>query len=408
MNILYINHYAGSKSYGMEYRPYFLCREWVKDGNIVNIISASFAHTRTIQPTVKRDFTKEIIEGINYFWLKTPKYSGNGVKRFINILTFVSKLFKYQNTLVNEFKPDIVIASSTYPLDILGAYKIAKKAKAKLVYEVPDLWPLTLIEVGGFSKFHPFVMLLQYAENFAYRKCSKVVCVLPKAFEYMEKHGLSKEKFVYIPNGIASSDWENSDVIENDLANIISGLKKNKFVIGYSGYHGLANSLTTLINAAEMLKDKDIVFFLIGDGPEKINLQKQVKELKLKNVVFHSSIAKSSIPDFLSRMDALFLAFNPLPIYRFGVSTNKLFDYMMSAKPVIQVQNAGNDYVVESGCGISVPTGNDENVAKAIINISLLTQKERDRMGKQGKEYVLKNNNYKFLSNKYLTEILQP
>lgn len=408
MNILYINHYAGSKIFGMEYRPYFLCREWAKKGNNVNIISASFAHTRTIQPVVKKDLSKEFIDGINYFWIKTPQYSGNGIKRFINILIFVLKLFRYHDFFVKELKPDIVIASSTYPLDVLAAYNIAIKSKAKLIYEAPDLWPLTLIEVGGFSKYHPFVMLLQFAENFAYKNCDKVVCVLPKAFEHMEKHGLRKDKFVYIPNGIDSSDWENITPIPNELAQIISDLKRdNKFIVGYSGYHGLANSLTTLINAATRLTDKEIVFLLVGNGPEKDNLQKQVRELKLKNIFFCPSILKSSIPDFLSRMDALFIAFNQLLIYRFGVSANKLFDYMMAAKPVIQVQNAGNDYVAESGCGISVTSGNAIEVAKAIMDILSLTQSEKDKMGLLGKEFVLRNNDYKFLSEKYLNNIFK-
>ena len=100
------------------------------------------------------------------------------------------------------FNPNIVIASSTYPLDIIPAFLIAKKTRAKLIFEVHDLWPLSPIELGGMSPFHPYIMIMQWAENFAYRVSHKVVSILPKTKSHMQKHGLGPDKFAHIPNGI--------------------------------------------------------------------------------------------------------------------------------------------------------------------------------------------------------------
>ena len=143
MNILLINHYAGNPEMGMEFRPYYISREWVKAGHRVLIIGGSFSHLRKIQPKEK----KNSINGILYHWIKTNDYKGNGAKRILSIIFFVSKLYWNYKKYIQDFKPNIVIASSTYPLDIYPARKIAKHYGAKLIYEVHDLWPLSPMEI---------------------------------------------------------------------------------------------------------------------------------------------------------------------------------------------------------------------------------------------------------------------
>lgn len=93
MNILLINHYAGSLQHGMEYRPYYLAREWVKSGHQVTIAAASVSHVRTTPPQLKGAASEEIIDGIRYLWLKTPAYHGNGIPRALNIFSFVAQLY---------------------------------------------------------------------------------------------------------------------------------------------------------------------------------------------------------------------------------------------------------------------------------------------------------------------------
>ncbi len=406
MNIFLINHYAGSEKHGMEYRPYYFAKEWVKKGNNVCIAASSFSHVRIVQPDVKTKITSEVINEINYCWIKSPRYKGNGVKRFINIISFVTSLFRYSNFFEKKFSPDIVIASSTYPLDIYPAYRLAKKTGAVLVYEVHDLWPLSLIELGGMSKYHPLIVLFQLAENFAYRNSDKVVSILPNALSYMEQHGLKKDKFIYIPNGINIEDWHNEQNITVDKIERLLELKNNgQFLIAYTGAHGIANALDAFIKAASKVKHLPIKLILIGDGPEKEKLISLAESLNSSNVIFMEPVSRNAIPNILEKMDVLFIGLQNKPIFRFGVSPNKLLDYMTAGKPVIQAINAGNDLVTEAGCGITVEAENTNAIAEAIIQLFQMTQEEREKIGLAGREYVTRFHSYEKLANKFLESV---
>lgn len=402
MNIVLINHYAGSVYHGMEFRPYYLAKEWVEQGFNVTIIAAEHSHLRNNNPSIKSSVTKENIDGVNYLWLKTLNYQGNGIGRVFNIFSFVFQLFRFKRHLINTLAPDIVIASSTYPLDIFAAKGIAKKAKAKLIFEVHDLWPLSPMEIGNISKYHPFIQLLQYAENRAYRDADAVVSMLPCAKQHMKEHGMASEKFSYVPNGIVISDWkEDKDLVFEHL-NVMNDLKSNGyFIFGYAGGHAASNSLMTVLKAAKMLKKERVKFVFVGDGSEKKNLQLFQEEHQLNNIVFLNSIPKRNIPLLLEFFDcSLILAINS-PLYKFGISPNKIFDYMMSKTPIIQAIEAGNDMISESGCGFSVASENPEELANAMSKMINLSQCERDKMGLAGYGYVTKNHDYKILAKKF-------
>ena len=139
MNILYLNHYAGSPQLGMEYRPYYLAREWVRAGHRVQMLAADFSHVRSTQPAAG----DAVIDGIDYRFYATPRYAGNGVARVKNIAAFLRAAWADTPRLVRDFNPNVVIASSTYPMDIWVARRMARLSRAKLVFEVHDLWPLS-------------------------------------------------------------------------------------------------------------------------------------------------------------------------------------------------------------------------------------------------------------------------
>ncbi|MER2000362.1 MAG: glycosyltransferase, partial [Lysinibacillus sp.] len=146
MNILLINHYAGSQQHGMEFRPYYLAKEWVKKGHQVTIIGASYSHLRTQNIEINAGFMfEEQIEGIRYIWLKTSEYANNGLSRLKNTFEFSFLLYKHAKKLCNMIQPDVVLASSPHPFIFYGAKKIAKKGNCKIVFEVRDLWPLSMI-----------------------------------------------------------------------------------------------------------------------------------------------------------------------------------------------------------------------------------------------------------------------
>jgi glycosyltransferase involved in cell wall biosynthesis len=408
MNILLINHYAGSERHGMEYRPFYLSREWVKLGHRVTIVAASASHLRVQAPDLKGDVTEEEIEGIHYIWLKTPGYSGNGVGRARNIMAFVFRLLLYKGRLVRDCRPDVVIASSTYPLDAVPARRIARECRAKLVYEVHDLWPLSLIELAGMSPWHPFVIMLQRAENFACRNSDRVASMLPKADLHMRQHGMADHKFAYVPNGIHVAEWQREPApLPEEHRVVFARLKEEgRFVVGYAGSHGLANSLHTLVDAAALVQTEAVAFVLVGHGPEKAALQQRAQRLGLRNTVFLPPVPKLAVPRVLSSMDALFMGCNRRPIYRFGISPNKLVDYMMAAKPVVNAVEAGNDIVSDSGCGITIAPEDPQAVAAAVTRLICLPATERAAMGSRGREYVLAHHDYRVLAQQFLT-ILQ-
>lgn len=390
----------------MEYRPFYIAREWARSGHMVSIVAASFSHLRSKCPDISGNMTHEVIEGIHYIWIRTPKYQGNGVGRVINIFSFIRGLYSIDRDIVG-FEPDVVIASSTYPFDIYPAQQIAKKYGSRLVYEVHDLWPLTLIELGGMNKRHPFIMLMQKAEDHAYRNADRVISILPKAFDYMQSHGMDPDKFVHIPNGVSREEWENyKGSVPDQHKERLSRLRYGgRFIVGYVGSHGLTDTLNTLIEAALLMKDYPVTFVFVGDGPEKERLRKRTMQMGLENVLFLPPVAKSAIPGLLDMMDVLYIGCESKSIYRFGVSPNKLFDYMMSGKPVIQSIEAGNDYVRETGCGVSIRPGDPRAIAEAVTAMSQMTSAEREEKGARGKEYVMTHHDYSVLAERFLQAV---
>lgn len=401
MNIILINHYAGSNIHGMEFRPYYLAREWVKMGHSVTIVAASFSHLRQKNPNIS-ELTEEFIDGIRYIWLPVNKYQGNGVMRFKNMLAFIYQLYHNLGKLA-QIEPDVVIASSTYPLDSYPAYKLAKMTGAKFAFELHDLWPLSPMELGGMSKWHPFIMLMQRGEDFWCRHADKVISILPKTEEYLKTRGLKGGKFCHIPNGIVLSDYDNVLPLKADYAERLDKLHNSeKFLIGFAGAHGIANALNVLLCAAEKLKNTNAYFVLVGQGQEKENLKALAQKMKLDNVLFLDSIPKKMVPAFLNKMDVLYIGLQNQKLFKFGISPNKLMDYMMASKPILHSVTAGNDLVQEANCGISVPAEDIDAVADAIKKFMAMDKAELSALGANGKEYVIKHHDYKVLAEKFI------
>lgn len=401
MNILLINHYAGSVNHGMEYRPYYLAREWVKLGHEVTIIAASFSHLRQ-QNIEATEIKEEYLDGIRYIWLPTSTYKGNSIDRFWNMLEFIRQLYKYNHKFV-ALRPDVVIASSTYPLDVYPAHKLSKLTGAKFVFELHDLWPLSPMELGGMSKYHPFILLMQAAEDYWCRHVDKVISILPNTESYLQTRGLAKGKFICIPNGIVLGDYQQCLTISEQHQTLLAKLQREeKRIVGYTGAHGVANALDTLLQAANLLKSENVAFVLVGQGQEKENLKRLADKLELKNVYFLPSVEKGRVPSLLAAMDFLYIGLQRQELFKYGISPNKLMDYMMAAKPIIHSIEAGNDLVQESGCGVSVAAESAEDVASGIRKLMSLSEAEKEAMGRRGKQYVMEHHDYKVLAKQFI------
>jgi glycosyltransferase involved in cell wall biosynthesis len=389
----------------MEYRSYYMAREWMRLGHQVRIVASEQSHVRARQPDMLgSDSMDEIIDGIQYTWFKTPKYSGNGIGRVRNMASFVWRLFAEGRQLARTFEPDLVIASSTYPMDIWPAHRIAKLANAKLIFEVHDLWPLSPMELGGMSKWHPFIMLVQAAENYAYRHAEVVISMLPKVRAYMESHGMAAHKLHIVPNGIDPDEWSADGVqLDGKVADGLAKLKsEGNAIVGYAGSHGVANALDTLLDAAKLMQQEKIVFVLVGGGPDKALLQQRAQREGLHNVRFVEPVLKEQVPALLQWFDVAYIGWHRQPFYRFGISPNKLMDYMMAARPVLHAVEAGNDPVAEAACGLTVQPENPQAAADGIHRLLALRPEQRQAMGQRGRAFVQENHTYPVLARRFL------
>lgn len=405
MNILLINHYAGSVQHGMEFRPYYLAREWVRLGHRVRIVAASYAHVRQQQPMLaERDRADEIIDGIEYTWFATPHYEGNGLARVRNMATFVIRLFREGREMARLFKPDVVIASSTYPLDIFPARRIASLAHARLLFEVHDLWPLSPMELGGHRRWHPFIMLLQAAENYACRHADAIVSMLPKVASHLEAHGMAPHKLYIVPNGADPAEWGfDTPAVPDSLAACLAHLRRSgTFIVGYAGGHGTANALGHVLDTARLMRDHPVVFVLVGAGPDKATLQQRALALGLTNVRFFDAIAKVQIPAFLRAIDLAYIGWQRQALYRFGIAPNKLIDYMMAGRPILHAVEAGNDLVAEAQCGLTVMPESPRAVAEGVLTLMNLSPEARAAMGQRGRQFALDQLSYPILSQRFL------
>lgn len=396
MNILYLDHYAGSIYHGRSFRPYYLGKEWCKNGNKLTVVGATFSHLRSKQP----QGSSENIEGIDYIWLKTPNYKGNGVKRLTSMFVFILQLFWNTTKLIRVSRPNVVIASSVYLLDIFPAWLISRITKSKLVFELHDIWPMTLTELGGLSKYNPFVLLLRATEWFVYKVADHVVSILPQAYKHARKFGVKAQEFTYIPNGVVLDDWKHKPKIEAVHKEVEAFVKDFKFIVGYTGSIGISNDMDTFIAAAKILEKSKIAFVIIGDGPERANLQAQGRGAK--NIKFVGRISKTQLGGMYKFFDICFASMKDSPLYEYGVGLNKMYDYMMAQKPMLLVIPRGVEFLEDVGCAFILKSHTTVVLAKEIKKISNLKKSQLNKMGEAGKKYVVQNHNYQKLAADFL------
>ncbi len=388
---------AGKLDSGWGERHYYFSKFWAKKGYDVKIVSGSYNHLFHNQPqTGNQKFTLEEVEkGITFCWVKIPKYDGGSVYKLWSMIVFAFKILSLSPRLIG--KPSYILVSSMPIFPILSGWYLKKKFKAKkLFFEIRDLWPLTPMYLNGYSKWHPMIVLMRWIERFGYKKADNIVSLLPKAGSYINKISGDASKFVWIPNGI-----DESLLIDEKLAtDIVNQLPKNKFIVGYTGTMGMANALEYLIEASILLKSNtDIHFVFVGDGYLKEELKEKVKENT--NVTFIHKINKNQVQHMLSFFDVCFVGRNNTPLFDYGVSSNKFFDYMLSKKPVISSSNMISDPVELSGCGYVVKPESGQAIKEGILKIYNLTDTEKKELGDKGYKYVKEYHNFEYLSSLY-------
>ncbi len=401
--LVMIAHDIGSKNLGMLFRPFALGKSLKALGHEVQMITATYSRVRRVNPQIDHDLQITIEEGMPYHWLKTPKFHGNSVKRALAMIFFGAKLWWRAAHFARQLRPDVVVASSPHPLVIFGAHRLAKRAKAKLAFEVRDIWPLSLQEIGGMSRWHPFYLLMQFAENYAYRHADTVISLLPHALAHMERKGLRPDKFFWSPNGYLKDEWS-----ERRSLNLATHSQIDKFqkqypiLLGYAGAFGAANDLNILIQGMAHVQNPQVGLVLLGDGAEKEKLELLARDLQLsERILFLAPVAKLEIPDFLGYLTLAYIGLKDSPLFRFGVSPNKLVDYMMAGKPVVYAIDSVGDPVERSGCGWRVLPIEPVNLAKWIDTAAATPKNELGKMGEKGREWILQNLAYEEIAKNF-------
>lgn len=387
--ILILNHYAGSPRHGMEYRTFYFAREWVRSGHQVLIVAASHSHLRQVNPQVKGATARETLDGVDYLWVRTPSYRGNGLGRIANMLAYLAGVYGPCHKAIAQFRPDLVVASSTYTWDNWPAAHYARKFSARYVYELHDVWPLTPMKLGGMSPRHPFIWTLQKAEDFACRRVDKVISLLPGARDHLMEHGLPGDRFAWVPNGIVLDEWIDRAPAPVEWVEQIQAFRRGRrFLVGYVGGHGLSNALDALVEAAADPRLADVGIVCVGHGPEKARLAEKARNLGAA-MLFLDSVPRRSVPAVLAQFDGLFIGWMRSPLYQFGISPNKLYEYMMAGVPILHAVEAANDPVQDAGCGLSMAPENPGALCEGILALAALPPEQRRQMGERGRRFVM-------------------
>ena len=408
MNIVLINHYAGSPDHGMEFRPHQVARHWVTSGHDVTILAGSYSHLRNRNPEIEGRVSQEFIDGIRYRWLRTPRYQGNALGRIRSIHAFLRALDRERRHFLADRKIDAVIASSTYPFDIDPSRRIARDHDATLVWEVHDLWPLSPIELAGYSPRHPFIRITQRAEDRCCRDADLVVSILPLAIDHLRTRGLDDDRYVAVPNGVDIDDASSPEPshVPPEARIAIEDLRgRHRLLIGYAGSHTASYGLETLLQAARSAADLGVGLVFIGDGPEKAALREKVGGMQ--GVMFLDRMPRLAAISTLQMCDAVFVGLRAEALFRFGIGMNKIFDAMLVERPVLAAYSAGNDPIGEAGCGLTVPAGDVGGLTSAMHRIAGMSVAERAELGAAGGRFVRSHHSYDILAERFLDAIRQ-
>jgi len=272
-----------------------------------------------------------------------------------------------------------------------AARNLSRHFKVPFVYEVRDLWPLTPIELGGYSRWHPFLLYLDYLDRKLAKSADLIITTAPLMKEYYkERFGTPDEKFLWITNG---TDLELFKV----LPDVGENEEKDTFDIYYAGAHGLANGLDQIFDQLTviMARHPQVRLTLVGDGPLKQHLIERAGKENLP-VRFLDAVPKKELPAILNKADALLVYLEPCSLYRYGISLNKLADYHAMGKPILFVGDCAENPVIQSGAGMVAKT--IEEFPSIVEKMIRMNPEEKKLMGEKGRSYAEENYNWEKLA----------
>jgi glycosyltransferase involved in cell wall biosynthesis len=406
LNIWYIHHYGGGPDIGAYDRPYQLGRYWQQQGHSVTVFIAAFHHLLEKDQISERDFS---VGGVRYIAVPARTYGKNGIERLGNIWDFSKNLYSIGRDIgAQAHAPDVIVASSPHPFTIFPARSLARHYGAKLVFEIRDIWPLSITEILGTSRLHPFVQMCGFAERFALKNADLVASVLPRANRYLSARGYGNKPFVWVPNGIGIKNEakfpNNSTEGFSQAYEIVRNWKsQGKLVIIYTGSVGSPNGIDLIINAFMENINTDYGLIIAGKGDQLECLQKISNENQVRNVHFCGHIPKGSAEFLLTLADIGYAGLRNIPsLFGYGISPNKISDYLQAGLPVFLPIEPCGDPVSESGGGIARKAETPEAVWKGLEELLLMPQFERQALGAKGKAYIAREYDYDRIARRYV------
>jgi glycosyltransferase involved in cell wall biosynthesis len=403
LHILFISQYFPPEMGAPSARTFELCRHWVKSGHQVTVITGFPHHpTGIIPPEYPQHFYKtETVEGIRV--IRTYVYATANKGFFKRILSYMS--FMFSAVILGPWKagkPDVVIATSPQFFVGIAGYFISLMKRRPFVFEVRDLWPESIVQLGQL-KNRLLIKFLESIEVFLYKRAKMIVSVTDSFVPIIAGKGVDKEKIVVIKNGV---DLQLFDPNKTN-PNLKKSLRlQDKFIVSYIGTHGLSHALDKVLQTAAMMRDNsDIHFLLIGEGAEKENLLRQKEALQLSNVTFLNQIDKASLPYYYNLSDIVLITLRDLELFR-TVIPSKMFEIMAMARPIIiSVDGEARKIVVEqANAGLFVEPENPQQLRNAILSLYQDPQ-QRLQLGKNGRLFVEQFYNREVLADAYINAI---
>ncbi|RST74184.1 glycosyltransferase WbuB [Siminovitchia acidinfaciens] len=405
MNIWIFNHYARTPKQSGGTRHFELASYLVKKGCSVTIFASSFSHNKKEEMITynSQRYQVEYIDGVKFVWLKTIPYK-NSLKRIMNFISYSVNAYKVAMKDFKDEKVDLIIGSTVHPLAALAAYFVSKKLNAKFYFEERDLWPQTFIDFGKLKEKSLLSRVLFKVENFLYQKADKIIVLFNKATDYVVSKGVERDKVIYLPNGVNTGN--HLDIKPSPEVDKIFREINNRFIVIYTGSHGIANHLKPILDLAKTTSKLDpsgkIHFLLVGNGPVKKDLIKGASDLNLKNISFADPVKKSDIPYLLSKADASYISIMDSPLYKWGFSMNKLYDYMAAGLPIFMYSNPAIVGEYSNLKGAIVSNDNVE-LAEQIVRLSNDSQMI-EQMNRSLKVHVEENYSWNKLGQRFYNE----
>ena len=379
MRLLWINHFAVVPGEGGGTRHFEMSRELVRRGWDVTV-AASDVHLQSRTYTRRdgaadRRVIHEGLDGVRFRYLWSAPYERNDWRRAWNWLSFARELLRWTP---DAGRPDVVIGSSPHLFAALAGWRLARKWGVPFVFEVRDLWPESMTAAGG-SKGAVYAAFDRIAQ-WLYDRADRIVCLARGSIDYLARErGVPRERMAFVPNGVDTSAF--SDVERAEAG---------PFTMVYAGAHGPANGLDVVLDAADRLRDRDdIRVRLVGDGPAKDDLRAEAERRGLTNVEFADPVPKAQMPVILAAADGGLMVLRQTPLFAFGVSPNKLFDYMGASLPVVcNVPGEVSEMVAASEAGVQAEPGSGQSLAEAIVRLAETPSAERTAMGASGRAWV--------------------